>query len=345
MSLLGAALVFSAPVSVGAQSSAQDKLAALFGNEVIARGEGFEIDRATLDESVVTIRSSAAGRGNDISRAGMQRLEQEVLRRLINIELLAQRATDEDRVRGEEKAEERISALTERAGSSESMQRQLTAVGLSLDRLRSKLVREATSEMVLERELDIQITDDQIKTYYDENPARFEKPEEVRLAHILLRTSDPTTQQEYPEAEKERRQRKMESLLKRARRGEDFAALADEFTEDLTSKGNGGEFTIRRGRTVPEFEAAAFSLPPGQISDVVTTVYGFHIIKVHEKLPARTLELDEEVAEEVRAFLKSQELQKQMEPFMETLRKEANVEILDDRLTPQPGDEAGAVGP
>ena len=88
-----------------AQSAAQDKLDALFGSDIVARGDGFEIKRSTLDESVVTIRSSAAGRGNDISPVAMQRIEREVLRRLINIELLTQRATDADRAEARTKSE------------------------------------------------------------------------------------------------------------------------------------------------------------------------------------------------------------------------------------------------
>lgn len=322
-----------------AQSDAQSKLDALFGDKVIAKGDGFEIKRTALDESVVTIRASAAGQGRDLSPAATQRLEREVLRRLINIELLKKRATEDDRAAGQEKAEERIRLLAERAGSTNAMARQLKAVGLTLDRLRTKLIEEATSETVLERELNIEITDEQVKEYYDENPARFEKPEMVRVGHILLRTSDPMTRQEMSADEKAAKLRKIESLLKRARRGDDFAELAAEFSEDPGSKDKDGEYTFARGQTAPAFEAAAFSLTPGKISDVITTPFGYHIIKLYEKIPATALELDEKVSDDVREFLKGREVQKQMIPFMETLMKEFNVEILDDRLKPQPGDQ------
>jgi peptidyl-prolyl cis-trans isomerase C len=330
--------------AASAQTNASAKLQALFGDDVVAKGQGFEIKRSMLDESVVTIRSSAAGRGNDIAAPAMQRLEREVLRRLINIALLMQRATDEDRTQGREQAEKRITQLTERAGSADAMSRQLKAVGLTPERLREKLIEEATAEVVLQRELKIAITDAQVKAYYDENPARFEKPEMVRAAHILLSTRNPETNQELSAADKEAKRTQIEGLLKRARQGENFAELAAQYSEDPGSKEKGGEYTFPRGRMVPEFEAAAFSLSPGQVSDVITTPFGYHIIKLYEKIPASTVELNETVQGEVRDFLKARELQKQMEPFMEKLSAESEVVILDERLKPQPGDTAPAEG-
>lgn len=329
-----------------AQSDAQSKLDALFGDKVIVKGDGFEIKQTALDESVVTIRASAAGRASsNLSPAATQRQEREVLRRLINIELLTMRATDDDRATGREKADERIQLLIERAGSTNAMMRQLTAVGLTLEQLRGKLIREAVSETVLERKLNIEITDEQIEAFYEENPANFEQPEMVRAAHILLLTGNPLTGQQLSADEKEEKLRKIESLMKRARRGEDFAELAVEFSEDSESKERGGEHTFARAQLAqePQFQAAVFSLSAGQVSDVVTTRAGYHIIKVYEKIPAKTVELDEEVAVKVRRFLKGQELREQMIPLMDAMMKESNVEILDDRLKPQSGDEASPV--
>lgn len=342
--LLCGLIAFSTASLSVAQDSAESKLFALFGNEIVARGDGFEIKQGTLDQSVITIRSSAAGRGNDISAEATPQLEREVLRRLINIELLMLRANEEDRAKGKQVMEERIAAITERAGSPEAMERQLKAVGLDLDRLRSKLTQEATAEAVLQRELNIEITDEQVQAYYDENPARFEQPEMVRAAHILLNTFNPQTKRELSATQKEERMRKIESLLERARKGGDFAEMAVEFSEDPRTRDKGGEYTFPRGVMVPEFEAVAFSLPIGQISDVVTTTYGYHIIKVYEKIPAKTLELDEERTEQVRKGLNGQEVEKQMGPFMDELMKEANVEILDERLKPQPEDDPVPAG-
>jgi parvulin-like peptidyl-prolyl isomerase len=317
-----------------AQSSSTDKLRELFGNETIARGKGFEIKQGRLDESVITIRAGAASRGNAMPPDAVRRLEREVLKRLINIELLKQRATDEDRQKGEVEAQKRLDQLIERAGSEEAMARQLKAVDLTIERLRAKLIEEATAEMVLQREMNIQISDEEVKKFYDENPARFEQPEKVRAAHILLATRDPDTRREFSDAEKAAQLRKMEGLLERARRGEDFAAMAREYSEDRGSKDKGGEYTFPRGQMVPEFEAAAFSLPPGKVSDIVTTAFGYHIIKGYEKIPASVLPLDDKVREEVRDALKAQRLAAEMDAHMKILAEAAGVEILDERYKP-----------
>src|SRR5437763_13727165 len=108
----------------------------------------------------------------------------------------------------------------------------------------------------------------------------------VRASHILIATSDPATGTEMSESEKKAKRKIADDLLKRAKAGEDFAKLAKENSEDPGSKDKGGEYTFPRGQMMPEFEAAAFSLNTNQVSDVVTTPYGFHIIKLYEKIPA-----------------------------------------------------------
>lgn len=316
------------------QTSGTDKLRALFGNEVIARGQGFEIDQGKLDESVITIRASAAARGSAITPEALRELEREVLKRLINIELLKLRATDEDREKGKAEAQRRIDLLVERAGSEAAMVRQLMAVDLTLERLRDKLIEEATAEATLQRELNVQVTDEDIRTYYEENPARFERPEQLRAAHILLRTRDASGQRELPEDQKAVKRRQMESLLEQARKGEDFAALAREHSEDQASRERGGEYTFARGQMVPEFEAAAFSLAPGRVSDIVTSTFGFHIIKLYERIPAGMIPLDENVVEEVRTALRTQRMTRDMDGHMKKLAEAAKVEVLAERYQP-----------
>jgi len=341
--LTGAIALFSlaAACSCLAQtSSASSTLFDLFGNKVLAKGEGVEVKQGQLDESLVTIKSTAASRGRPIRPDVEERLEREVLQRLINIQLLLGRASEVDTVNGKAEAEKRLSLLAERAGSEAALARSLTAVGLTPDKLRAKLIEESTAQVVLERELGIEVTEDEVKKFYDENPAKFEQPEMVRAAHILMRTSNPTTNEEFSPDQKAAARRKIEELRERALKGDDFGALAREFTQDELSRDNDGEYTFPRGRMVPVFEATAFSLPAGKISEVIETRYGYHVLKVYEKIPAKTVELTEEVAAEIREFLKTQESRERMGPFMKKLKEEAKVEILVERLQPVEGEEA-----
>ena len=160
------------------------------------------------------------------------------------------------------------------------------------------------------------VSEDEIRASYNQNLDRYKIEDRAHVAHILFKTVDRT------EAEVEEIRRKAEEVLKKAKAGGDFAALARENSED-TTKDQGGDLAwIVRGQTVPEFEAAAFRLPKGSISDLVKTPYGFHIIKVVEQESARTQTLDE-----VRASIQSALQLEKSERMAEELSQQIAEEI------------------
>ena len=121
--------------------------------------------------------------------------------------------------------------------------------------------------------------------HYNDNIAQYQTPEQIRASHILLNTAGK---------DEAAVRKQSEELLQQAKAGADFAALATKFSEDQTSKVKGGDLDyFSRGRMVPEFETAAFALEPGQVSDIVKTQYGFHIIKVVDKKPGVTRPFDD----------------------------------------------------
>jgi parvulin-like peptidyl-prolyl isomerase len=164
------------------------------------------------------------------------------------------------------------------------------------------------------------------------NLSRLEHPEKVRVSHVLLTTRSRDNERDLPEEQKRVKRVQMDRILARARAGEDFAKLVKEYSEDRQAKDTKGEYTFSRDERAvpPEFKAAAFSLEPGKVSDVVTTVYGYHILKLHEHIPARKLDLAS-ATKEIREHLLNQELQRQMPDYFAKLKKEAAVEILDAR--------------
>ncbi len=311
-----------------------DRVTQLFPDEVVAKGKGVEIKRAQLDEEVIRIKAQLAAAGQPIPAAHLKMVEQNILDQMITLQLLKAKATEADRAAGKGVAEKRFAAAKERLGSDDAVKMRLKAEGLTEEQLVGKWTDQATAEAVVKRELKVNITDGDVKKYYDDNPARFEQPESVRASHILFSTRDVATQQELSEDKKAAKRKQAEEVLKRARDGEDFAKLVKEFSEDPGSKDNGGEYTFPRGRMVPEFEAAAFALSPGQIADIVTTQFGYHIIKLLEKIPAKKLEL-EKVAADVKEGLTQQSVQKQLPDYVKQLRKDAGVEILDESLKPK----------
>jgi peptidyl-prolyl cis-trans isomerase D len=142
------------------------------------------------------------------------------------------------------------------------------------------------------------VPESELRAEYEHRKATFSVPEQVTAAHILIRV-DPS---KGPAAEAEARA-KAEKLSERAKKGEDFAKLANENTEDPSGKGNGGQLPpFSQGQMVPEFEQAAFALSVGQIAGPIKTQYGYHVIKLTAKTPARIKSL-EEVKGEISASL------------------------------------------
>lgn len=147
------------------------------------------------------------------------------------------------------------------------------------------------------------ISPTEVQRYYNNNLPQYQTPEQIRASHILLTTEgkDPAVVRKEAEA-----------LLEQIKAGADFAALASKASEDEGSRVNGGDLDyFSRGRMVPEFETAAFALDTGEVSDIVQTQYGFHIITVTDKRPAITRPLDE-VRAEIEDQLKSQRADEQL---------------------------------
>ena len=324
------------------------KTSDLFATKVVAKGKGFEITRAQLDDEVIRIKSQYAGRGQNIPPQDLALMDRRVLEQLIQVQLLRTKATEADVAAGKALAEKRFEEAKTRLGSEETLNRQLKLMGATREEVLAKWTESATAETVLKRELKVNITDAEVRKYYDDYPARFEEPEMVRASHILLMTSDPKTNTELTDEQKAAKRKQMEGLLKRARAGEDFAKLAQENSEDLGSKDKGGEYKFPRGQMVPEFEAAAFSLGTNQVSDIITTRFGYHIIKLSEKIPARKVEF-EKAAPDIKEGLTQQALQKQFPDYLAKLKTEAGVEILDEKLKaqelPPPPDPSAAAPP
>ncbi len=159
----------------------------------------------------------------------------------------------------------------------------------------------------------VTVTPQEIQDAYRDNQQQYSTPEQVKASHILLKTGDGKKEEDV--------RKRAEALLAKAKSGADFAALAKANSEDDSNKEKGGDLGFfGKGSMVPEFEQAAFALEPGQLSDVVKTGYGFHIIKLAEKKQASTRSIDE-----VRA---------QIEDQLKWERAQEQARQLADRIAP-----------
>jgi peptidyl-prolyl cis-trans isomerase D len=162
------------------------------------------------------------------------------------------------------------------------------------------------------------VTNQQVEQYYQGHQKDFQVPEEVKVRHILIKVAAGADAKTDAAAKQ-----KAEDLLKQIKGGADFAALAKANSDDPGSKDQGGELgMIQRGVTVPAFETAAFGLQPGQISDLVKTQFGYHIIQVEEKQTAHLKPLDE-VKAQILATLTRQQEGDQQAAYAQQLATEA----------------------
>ncbi len=214
-------------------------------------------------------------------------LRHEILQQMIDEKLLLIEAEKDTAIKVtnhdvEEALTDHISKIKEQFPSEEAFQEQLTAEGLTYKELRSRYRDEVRNqlykEMFLQRQLSkVVISSGEVKefynTYKDSLPQR---PAGVHLAHILISTTPG-------QATRDSLREYAQKLRNKAMSGEDFNLLAKAYSDDPSAKNGGDLGWFGRGEMVPEFDKAAFSLQPGQISDVVETQFGFHIIKVTNK--------------------------------------------------------------
>jgi parvulin-like peptidyl-prolyl isomerase len=301
----------------------------LFPDKVVARGKTFEIKRSEVDEAFVGFKTSLSVQRQTIPESKREEVLNQVLDRLINVQVLLSKATEADKAKAKEEAEKAFIAYREKVPSEEAFKRQFIALGMTVEKFRARLVDEAIFKTVIDRELrpTIKIPESQIKTFYQTNAAKYSLPERVQIRRILILTQDPATRQDLPDAQKLERKHLAESILGRAKTGEDFAALAKEYSDDPRTREAGGlADPFPRGYMVPEIDRMVFAMQPNQISDLIQTPFGYQIIKFVEKLPPRIIPLAE-AEPGIRELLERQEIQKALPEYLKRLRTEAGVEI------------------
>ena len=309
-------------------------------NAIVAKGKGVEIWRNEVDREVTHALAQKASDGRRTTADQMPSVERQVLAQIIDVRLLVARATDAEKAAAKDGAERRYTAARTKAGSEVAFNLQLKFLATTREELIAKWTEVLMAQAVLKRELKISITDKAAKKFFDENPEQFNLPEMVRASQILITTRESRSGTELSDDQKAAKRKRAEAILKRARAGEDFAVLALAYSNDMGSRAKGGEYQFARGQLVPEVENAAFSMKTNQISDIVTSADGFHIIKLIENIPAHKIKYADALAD-IKTTLTLHEIDQQSPDYTARLRREAGVEILDETLKPEENSGVG----
>ena len=211
----------------------------------------------------------------------------------------------------------------------EEFKKRLATVGQNFEEIKKQLME--SNGIKYKKLIDskiagkVKVTDKDIEKYYNDNKKKFENPELCRASHILI-SPDKTQAATDPNGAKEKAKAKAEELLKKLKTDKaDFATLARENSSDTFSATKGGDLGFfKKGRMVPPFEKAAFSMKPGEISDVVESEFGFHIIRTEELKPAGITPFEEAKAD-VRQTLVQEQQSKYSNEYFESLKAKATI--------------------
>jgi parvulin-like peptidyl-prolyl isomerase len=253
-----------------------------------------------------------------------EKLYYTVVDRLVEQALVAQETDRRGMVISEDEVQASVTQLKAMAGSEEAFQKILAENSISMDDVirdtRTNLTMKAFYEAVVTETPSV--TEEEIATFYEDNAHEFAPQPEVHARHILLRT-----QPDMDDLTRADVNRRAEAVLAEAKQTSDFAALAREHSEDEISGPNGGDLSwFRRGRMVAPFDSAAFALDAGEISGLVETQYGFHIIKVEERRESQALTLDQ-VRPNIEGRLTQEKSQALFKEAVAELRSAATVDI------------------
>jgi peptidyl-prolyl cis-trans isomerase C len=210
----------------------------------------------------------------------------------------------------------------------------LKAYGTTFGEYQQNMRKKLTFEKLMETKFADKLqtpTDQRAKAYYDENIQQFNKPESIHTKHILI---TPAEDSNDPNAAKAAAKAKAENILKKLKAGADFNDLAKQYSACPSAKQGGDIGALPKGSLVPEFEKAAYALKPGQISDVVETSFGFHIIKLIEHIDAGTVSF-EKAKDEIKQILADNQREQIMTDYIQKIRTGADIKYANEADKPE----------
>lgn len=288
----------------------------------VAIVNGEKVDRALYEAELSKVTQNGLRK---IPDERLKKISDNIVNRLIEEELLAQ----EVRKQGVEVTAEEIDAEYEkykgRFKGEEQFANYLKHGKVTPEIIKERLAKSYALTKLLEKLGRLEVTDEDINNAYTAGIKMFTDPEQVHAAHILVRLNEKDD-----EARQAAARAKIDEALKRVKKGDDFAEVAREMSEDATTAPKGGDLGFfKTGMMVPAFEKAAFALKPGDYTkEPVKTPFGLHLIKTFEKKAERVRPL-EEVREKVASSLRNKAIFKARRDLVRQLRSSAQIEKLE----------------
>jgi peptidyl-prolyl cis-trans isomerase C len=293
--------------------------------QIIARVNGKEVHRDALDQAMQAYQTQLARRGHSVLPPDTAQLESNAFEDVVSRELLLQEATAHPSTNVNAKTAETLEKMKSQLGSEEDFKKALQENGVTQDefvaRLRENVLIQESMEQTVDR--SVKMAPDEAQDFYKSNSEKFREPETVRASHILIRV--PADASAEVKQQKKAQIRAARSLIQN---GEKFADVAKKYSEDTYSARNGGDLgAFPRGAMVPEFEQTAFSLKPSEMSDVIETKFGYHIIMVTEHTATHQRPFAE-AKDDIEKYLRARKGSEVVQQHVRQLRDKAKIETL-----------------
>ena len=292
------------------------------GKGKVATVNGTVITRADYDSEMNRFERQMAMSGKASSPEEASEMKKRVLDGLVDRELLKQESKKQGISVDDAEVNQQIAGLRQKFSTEKEFTDTLSKMNLTEADLKTQLRQDLTIRKLIDQQVaaKVTITPEEAKAFYSSHPELFKAPESVHASHILIKV-EPSASAE----DKAKARERITAIQQRAKKGEDFAALAKE-TSECPSGANGGDLNFfQRGQMVGPFEEAAFSLKPGTMSDVVETQFGYHLIKVADKKEASTISYDE-IKGKLDDYLKQQKVNEQLVQYIGQLKAGAKIE-------------------
>jgi peptidyl-prolyl cis-trans isomerase C len=283
---------------------------------------GVTISKDDFDHALDIFLKRASQRGQKIPEAQMGILKSQLLDNLIDRELLLQESKKKGIQVKPESVKKQLMAFKQRFPDEDEFDKVLKENNMTESELKSDIIRGLAMQQLVEKEVyqKIQITEEETKSFYDNNPKLFQQPERVKASHILIKVAA-----DAPDDQKTEARKKIKAVQEKVRKGEDFATLAKTYSEGPSGPQGGDLGYFRRGQMVKPFEKAAFSLKPNETSDIVETKFGYHLIKVVDKKPAEKAAYAD-IKKLLSERLKKKKMDLETEAYIKDLRSSAKIE-------------------
>jgi peptidyl-prolyl cis-trans isomerase C len=288
----------------------------------VVNGTVITQDELDSQMNMVVDRLQASGRFPDVSQ--LEEIRGQVLENLIARELLYQESQKKGIKISEEEVNEQLVSLKGQFPNEEEFNKALKRMNLTEASIKEKLARDLSLKKLIDHEVapKVKLSDMDIRAFYENNPETFKQPERVKASHILVKVDPKADASQKAEAQK-----KIDLVQAKLQKGEDFGALAKEYSEGPSGPKGGELGYFTRGQMVKPFEDAAFAMKPGEVSGKVETRFGYHLIKVTDKTPETTMSYDD-VKDRLGEFLKQKKMQEEINVYVKRLEEQAKIERL-----------------